>query len=318
MATSIESVEVYGIGEVQDRREYISWPAILAGNAVTGGLILVLIPLGAAAGLAMTSPYSAEGVSGTTIGIAAVAWLAFMYLFSTFAGAYVAGRLRPRSTTVLIDEVRFRDGMNGLVVWGVGMIISAVFTFMSVSAAVGTATQAVGQAAGGAMSGAAGVAGSILQQQNMPSLNTGYLADLFLRGSETATPQPNAAPARSEADVRAEIGRILAASAASGQVSDQDRAYLATLIAQRSGLSQEEARQRVDERLQRVKEARDQVVATTKETAEAARKAAAQGAFWTALMSLLAGVVAFYAARMGGEHRDEAQRATAGGVTSST
>lgn len=310
MATSIESVEVYGIEQVQDRRQYISWPAIFAGNAVTGGLILVLLPLGAAAGLAMTSPYSSEGVSGTTIGVAAIAWLAFMYLFSTFAGAYVAGRLRPRSTTALIDEVRFRDGMNGLVVWGVGMIISAVFTFMTVSAAVGTATQAVGQAAGGAMSGAASAASSALQQQNMPALNTGYLADLFLRDPGTAAPQQNGTPARSEEDVRAEIGRILAASAASGQVSEQDRAYLASLVAQRSGLSQEDARTRVDERLQRVNEVRDQVVTMTKETAEAARKAAAQSAFWTALISLLAGIVAFYAARMGGEHRDDAQRVT--------
>ena len=41
------------------------------------------------------------------------------------------------------------------------------------------------------------------------------------------------------------IGRILAASAASGSVSDQDKQYLATLVAQRTGLSENDAKARV-------------------------------------------------------------------------
>lgn len=306
MATSTVSVEAYELEAAGERKQYISWPAIFAGNAVAGGLILLMLPLSAAAGLAMVSPYSSSSASGTTIGTAAIVWLAFVYLFSIFAGAYVAGRLRPRQLAADEEEIRFRDGMNGLVVWGVGMIVSAIFTYMSLTAALGTAVSAIGQATGGALSGVGSAAGSAMQQQGLPGLNTGYLADLFLRtnnGQQAAT-TPNA-PQRSEDEVRGEIGRIIAASAMSGQVSDADRAYLATLVAQRTGASTDEAKKHVDESIQRVNEMRDQAVAETKAAAESARKAAAQGAFWTAVMSLIAAIVAYYAARLGGEHRDE-------------
>ena len=105
--------------------------------------------------------------------------------------------------------------------------------------------------------------------------------------------------------MRAEIGRILAASAASGSVSDQDKQYLATLVAQRTGLSENDAKARVDEGIKRVTEIKDQAVAKAQAAAEAARKGASQAAFWTAILSLLSAIAAMYAARLGGRHRDE-------------
>ena len=110
---------------------------------------------------------------------------------------------------------------------------------------------------------------------------------------------------KSDADVRAEIGRILAASAASGSVSDQDKQYLATLVAQRTGLSENDAKARVDEGIKRVTEIKDQAVAKAQAAAEAAWKGASQAAFWTVILSLLSAIAAMYAARLGGRHRDE-------------
>ena len=99
---------------VAESRQYVSWPAVFAGFAVTGGLILAMLPLGAAAGLAMTSAYPGNSASSTTIGWAAILWLAFMYLFSISAGGYVVGRLRPRLGDAPVNEVRFRDGLKRL------------------------------------------------------------------------------------------------------------------------------------------------------------------------------------------------------------
>ncbi len=282
----------------------LSWPAIFAGNAVTGGLLLVMIPLGTAAGLAMASPYANQGASASAIGIASVVWVAFMYLFATAAGGYVAGRLRPRLAGADRDEVSFRDSINGVVFWGVGMIVSALFTFYIVTSAISTAGQAVGSAVSGVASTAA---------QSLPAVNTDYVSDLFLRPSGKAAPAqpgaaPNAAP-RTDADVRAEIGRIMTASAANGQISEPDKQYLAQLVAQRTGVTPDEAKATVDNGIKRATELRDRAAAQAKDAAEAARKGASRAAFWTAVLSLLAGVAAMYAAQLGGRHRDEGRYA---------
>lgn len=263
----------------------ISWPAVFAGSAVTGGLILVMLPLAVAAGLSLTSAYPQNSASASTIGWIAVLWTAFMYLFSISAGGYVAGRLRPRVGDANLAEARFRDLLNGLVFWGVGMIISALITLHTVTYAAGAATTAAGQAVGGAAAAAA-------------NLNADYVSDYLLR--TTAAPATGA-PQRSEADARMEVAHILTTSLATGNLSDADRKYLTTLVAQRTGLSEADAKTRVDEGVQRAKELKEKVQAT----AETARKAAAHAAFWTAILSLLSGIAAAYAARLGGQHRDE-------------
>jgi tellurite resistance protein len=283
----------------------ISWPAVFAGNAVTGGLILVFIPFGAALGLSLLSPYRNEGASGTTVAAVSIAWLAFMYLFSTAAGAYVAGRMRPNAMdSASLDESQFRDGVNGLVFWGVGMIVSALFTAMSLTSVLGTAATATGSAATQAMTGMQSANG---QSGNASSMfSTDYVADLFLRttNQQGTTASANSAP-RSEVEVRGEIARILASSAYNGQVTEPDRQYLATLVASRTGLSETDARARVNDSISRMTQLRSDAEKTTRETAEAARKSTAQAAFWTAMLSLVAGFAAWYAAQIGGRHRDE-------------
>lgn len=275
-----------------ESRQYISWPAVFAGNAVTGGLILVMLPLGAAGGLAMISPYAGQNYSGTTIGVASIAFVAFMYLFSISAGGYIAGRLRPRIANTSNDEVKFRDSVNGLVFWAVGMIVSAVLTFMMVTSAISTAASSVGSAVSSVASGATSV---------IPSVNPDYLADVLLRSDNA----PTQGTPRSEADVRSEIGRIFTAAVASGQIEEADKTYLAGLIARRAGISEADAKARIDSAISRSAKIRDETIATAKAAADTAREATAQAAFWTAVMSLLAGLAAIYFAHLGGRHRDE-------------
>lgn len=308
MATTVAPTPGFPDQDMQQTRnirESLSWPAIFAGNAVTGGFILVLLPLGVAAGLSMASPYAGQGASGSSIGTLAIFWLAFVYLFSIAAGGYVAGRLRPRVGGVSIDEVRFRDGINGFVFWGVGMIFSALFTFMTVTSAIGTVARTAGQAAGGLASGAGSAAAAAMPNSSM-NISTDYLADMFLRSPSNNTPQGQQTPqARSDSEVRDEIGRIIARSAVSGEVEEPDKVYLSQLIAQRTGMSDTDARARVDETLKRATDMRNTAIEQAKSTADQARKASAQAAFWTALASLLTGIAAWYAAQLGGRHRDE-------------
>jgi hypothetical protein len=101
-------------------------------------------------------------------------------------------------------------------------------------------------------------------------------------------------------DTRAEAGRILVRNVGR-DMSPDDKAYLARLIAAQTGMSQEDAAKRVDTVNAQIKAAADQA----REAADKARKAAAT-ASWFAFLSLLVGAfIASVAAAFGGSQRDE-------------
>jgi hypothetical protein len=117
----------------------------------------------------------------------------------------------------------------------------------------------------------------------------------------SAAVEPARAPATAETQVvREEVGRIFARGAATDGVSADDRVYLAQLVAQNTRLSDEEASARVDQ----VLSAMDRAAEEAAEAAETARKTAVIAAFLTAASFLVSAVGAWWAAQMGGNHRD--------------
>jgi hypothetical protein len=97
---------------------------------------------------------------------------------------------------------------------------------------------------------------------------------------------------------RREVVRILAAGAVSGEVSADDKAYVARLVAVRTGMTQADAEKRVNEVLAKAD-------AAVKTVAEKARKAGVLLAFLTAASLLASAAAAWWAARLGGRHRDQ-------------
>ena len=64
-----------------------------------------------------------------------------MALAAASAGGYIAGRMRSRFGDAVADEVEFRDGAHGLVVWavatlGIGVVMAAVAAVPSMAANV--------------------------------------------------------------------------------------------------------------------------------------------------------------------------------------
>ncbi|HVT53394.1 MAG TPA: hypothetical protein VHE77_17555 [Dongiaceae bacterium] len=124
-----------------------------------------------------------------------------------------------------------------------------------------------------------------------------------------AAPAPEAAGAGPRPDlgpVRAEIGRIVMNSIKDGQVSlsQTDHAYIGSLIAQRTGLSQQDAEKRLDDVIGQAKAAMDDLANKAKQAADDARKAGAALALWTFVSMLIGAFVASFAATIGGRHRD--------------
>jgi hypothetical protein len=81
---------------------------------------------------------------------------------------------------------------------------------------------------------------------------------------------------------------------ATGAFDAADKSYVAELVSQRTGLPPEEASKRVEE-----------VVARAREAAEGARKYGILVAFLYAASMLVSAGAAWWAATLGGKHRDE-------------
>jgi hypothetical protein len=115
-----------------------------------------------------------------------------------------------------------------------------------------------------------------------------------------ASAEPTQTAAEDREAMRAETTRIFARGVATGGVSEADRTYLAQLVATNTGMSNEEATARVNE----VMTAMDTAAAEAAEAAETARKTGVLAAFLTAASFLVSAVGAWWAAQMGGNHRD--------------
>ncbi len=255
---------------------FVEWGAVLAGAVLAAALSFVLLTFAAAIGLSATSPWPNSGMSAKVIATLAVFWALAQQIGSLMAGGYVAGRMRSRWHEAG-DETEFRDGLHGGLVWAVAVLISAVLVFATASLAVRTGADVAGKAVAGATS-----------RTNSP-MDT--VLDAILRPGTGAQSQNMAASTSDE--IRGELSRILASAVASGSLSAENRAYLANLVAQRSGVSQQEAEKRVDD-----------AIAAARTAADKTRRAAILTGFVTAAGLILSLGAAWWAAIKGGEHRD--------------
>jgi len=248
-----------------------SWGAIAAGGIASAAFTLFLVELVAGLGLVMVSPWSNQGASASTLSIAGGIGLILMAVMASALGGYIAGRLRTRWVGIKTDEVYFRDTAHGLLAWAVGTIILATV----LASAAGTIVSGVTQ-------------GAASNPALVPDRNSYYVDSLF-RGD-----RPAAANQGANEQANAEASRLFARAATGGEFTANDRTRLAQLVAARTGLSQQEAEQRVD-----------QVITQAKAAADQARKAAAKLAFWMAASLLAGGLAASLAAIEGGRERDD-------------
>lgn len=315
-------------------RGYADWGAILAGAAVASGLSAVFTTFGAGLGLGSVSAEPGEGLGFGSVILTGL-FLVISMVLAYMAGGYVSGRLRRRVDGAQPEESATRDGMHGLVVWGLGMILSTMMLSHVVSSTVsaagnaaGTVVQAAGSAIGGVAQGAGnliGGAASGLGQAaqgaaqaadngdlQLPNPLDGF-ADRLLR-SETAAPEQF-----SNENLRANLTSIFADVVRTGNLSDEDRAYMRGAIATRTQLQPAEVDARIDQAVARAQELRAEAERLRNEAAqkveeakqaaidaaESARHAAVLSAFALAASALVAAVAAFRGGQWGGLHRDE-------------
>lgn len=291
------------IGKRESFGSAVSWGAVLAGAFVATATYLMLLVAGAGLGLASSSPWSGDGASAKAIGIGAIVWLVVIQIISAGLGGYIAGRLRTKWVDVHSDEVFFRDTAHGFLVWALGATVSAFLMTAGASSAISGVANVGASAASGAGSaitaGAASVAGNGHGNPGgaggmMPS--TQYFTDTLFRSDRPDATQGDAA--------KAEVGRIVAASIARGNITPEDKTYVARVISAQTGVDQPTAEKRIDDTVNRARQAADQAKQKALEAADAARKAAAGFALWAFISMLIGAFSSTYAATRGGRTRD--------------
>jgi hypothetical protein len=295
LVSDVEAVVLPDAVPEESSKSAASWGAVIAGGVAAAAATLVLMLIGSGLGLTMVSPFSSEGVSLETATVWTAIWLVITQWLSALLGGYLAGRLRTKWVNLHTDEVFFRDTAHGFLAWALGTLLVAALLGSTISAMIGTGVEAVSNVAAGAATGGAAAAASDENDSGM----TGYYVDMLLRPADPAAAPPAGAAGADQ--TVAEVSRILLASAASGKMDPDDRAYLDQLVAARTGLPPAEAKARVDAVLKRAEDA----AAQAKQAAETARKAGATFALVGALSLVIGAFIASAAAALGGRLRDD-------------
>lgn len=304
----------------------VSWGAILAGAAAAAALSLILLILGTGLGLSSVSPWAHDGVSASAFGVSTICWLTFTQLVASAMGGYLAGRLRTKWVSVHTDEVYFRDTAHGFLAWAIASLATAALLTSVIGSIVGTGVQAGASVAGSVATGVAGAsAGAAMASPGAEQRALRYSVDSLFRpdaNSTAATPTAGASAAVGTAPTDAsqpaqpavaapmtavqasEVSGIFMNSLRSGALPAQDSHYVGQLVAQRTGLTQQDAEKRVNDTYARVQAQMNEAKVAATDAADKARKASAYAALWIFISLLIGAFVASWAATYGGRRRD--------------
>jgi hypothetical protein len=263
--TALEPVTV----AVEDgQADYIQWTPAAAGALAAAALAFVLHTFAGAIGLAVSSTAPTWRDASLGLQLASGLYLVLVAIAAFGIGGYIAGRMRA-PIAGSDDEIEFRDGTQGLLVWGIAMVLTVLMAWGS--------AQSLTRLAAPSGPSAQSVAGENI---------IAYDLDRLFR-AEKRPPNVDVSYARSEA------ARILLTSASHRGIASDDRAYLIRLTAANTGLAAPEAEKRVDT-----------IIAQARDNIRKARRAAVILAFMAGAAALLGAAVAWFAACAGGRHRD--------------
>jgi hypothetical protein len=310
----------------RDRREHdsaVSWAAIFAGAVAMTVLFLLLLMLGTGLGLSSVSPWSSKGISATTFGVSAVIWLIITQLIASGMGGYLAGRLRTKWVGLHTDETYFRDTVHGFLAWAVAALAATILLSSAIASIVSGGAEVGARVAGGiAETAAAGAAGAATVASNQGSGENNALsyftdklfrpstgkpesgADAPVTGNTNEKPDMHAAEQAAGAST-AQVVRIFLNNIGTGKpLPPEDARYAGELVAQRTGLSQQEAEKRVSDGYAQLQSQLEDAKKAAQTAVDEARKASARVTLWLFIALLIGAFVASFSAIYGGRHRD--------------
>jgi hypothetical protein len=268
--------------------------------------MFIVVALGSGIGLSLASPIG--GRASTTLAAIGAVWLVLAQAMGFACGGFLSGRLRAHfGAGISREETRFRDGAQGFLVWALAVFLAAVVSIASGAVTLGMLRQTGSQETAAAAPTAAAL--GVGQNGRAAAADpVDYYVDMLFRtapraGSSNAsagggtTGEAGQAGSAATAEQRAEASRILQHSLGQGRIADEDRNYLAELVAEHTGLSQPDAMTRVNSVEAKARE-------DFQRTADTIATGGAYLSFWIFMSLLFGAVVAILAGILGGELRD--------------
>jgi len=249
----------------------VQWGAIIAGAIAASALAFVLHAFAGAIGISLSSTAPTWRDASFVLILVSGLYLILVALVSYGFGAFVSARLRAAPVGAA-DDLEFRDGMHGLIVWALATLLSGLMALALVQATPRLATPSAGGAS-------TSVAGENIIAYDLDRL---FRSERRPQGVGNNIDYP-----------RAEAARILLTASGHRGLQPDDRAYLARLVSAMTGLGQPEAEGRVDS-----------VTALAKEDISRARRSAVILGFMVGAAALLGAIAAWFAACAGGRQRD--------------
>lgn len=297
----------------------VSWGAIFAGATAAAALSLILLILGTGLGLSTVSPWSHAGISGTTFGLTTILWVTLTSLIASALGGYIAGRLRTRWLATQADEIYFRDTAHGFLSWAVATLLTAALLTSTITSIVSGVSQAGAAIVGGAGAGAGAAATAIPTVATSVDKNKreaepaalAYFSDYLFRKNISST-EPNSSqstqainpPEPGSAASKAEVTRIYLNALSSGAFPPEDVTYAGQVIAQSTGLNQQDAEKRVTDIYNLIQTKSREAETAARTAADEARKATAYGSLWLFISLLIGAFISSWTALAGGRQRD--------------
>src|SRR4051812_17699712 len=128
-------VEPEVAGPLETEPNTLQWTPVIAGALAATALSLILVTFAAAVGLGVSSTSPSWRDASAALWILSGLYLILQAIVSFGFGAYIAGRLRRPLAAGPADEVENRDGLHGLAVWALAVVLGTMF-----AAFVGAAT----------------------------------------------------------------------------------------------------------------------------------------------------------------------------------
>jgi hypothetical protein len=263
--------DVIEIEATSPAESFLSWRGIVAGAAAGSAVSLVLVSLGIAGGLSLLSPWPGQSYTGFAASVAA-AWALIATIGSFLVTGFVAARVRPRVADVTLDEVEFRDGLQGLVAWAVSVLFAGILA-----------------AGAGAAALHAGSAVAKFSDRNAPSPLSSMVSMLVA----PAEGKPATNVQFLTADETRTIEGVFLRSFGRDGLDPNDKNFIANIVSAKAGIPLADAQSRVDAAYTNAIAALDK-----------AKKATELSGLLTGLGLLIGLAAAWYGGVRGGKSRD--------------
>ena len=110
--------------DVDTESRYLQWTSVITGALAATALSLILVTFAATIGLGVSSTAPTWRDASVALWLLSGLYLILQAVLSFGFGGYIAGRMR-RPIVGQPEEVESRDGLHGLAVWALAVVLGA-------------------------------------------------------------------------------------------------------------------------------------------------------------------------------------------------